>query len=106
MRMGTSHSLAEAFSPWGKQSLLPRVVQPFGVETQTATPIAGQQELGGSADCASFIIPFWPFEIIPFAGSSSASWWGSLDTDHSIAGVTHERGKISQGLGKFSHERS
>lgn len=73
-------------------------------------PTGPDAVLGGCVFDPSFI-PFLPFAIEPrvypnFAGSGSASRRGSLNTDDSIEGVTHERGKISQGLGKFSHERS
>jgi hypothetical protein len=56
-----------------------------------------------------------PFLLLPgelpvaypnFSGSGSACRGSSFDTHDSIEGVVHERGKISQGLGKFSHERS
>lgn len=50
--MGNRHSLHEAWTPWGGQSLAPRIDQ------------AAQAEVGAS-NCA-FVIPFLPYSIRPF----------------------------------------
>jgi hypothetical protein len=80
MRRGNSNSPAEAGS------------------LQT-NPVVSNPLLGGGVFDPSDI----PF--LPFSGPGFASRNGSFNAHESIEGVTHERGKFTQGLGNLSHAR-
>jgi hypothetical protein len=88
--MGNFHSPAEA-----------------GSVSQT-TQAGSNAVLGGSV-FDPFDIPFlplWPAlpTVYPnFSGPGFAYRGNSFDAHDSIEGVVHERGKISQGLGKISY---
>lgn len=74
MRTGRPDYRREAFSPWRKQSLLPRTVHPFAVALAGATEIqaAPASDISPSDAGASFTIPFLPFDILPL-GSVAVS---------------------------------
>lgn len=94
------HSQHGAWTPWGVVSLAPRPVQPFGVQVQTAVPIAPVSELSPSETGASTVIPFLPFPIRSFAGSAagSAGLAGFIDghdeTRRKLGNVRHSTGEI------------
>lgn len=66
MRMGHLDYRPEAFSPWGKQVLLPRIVQPLSVSLAGATeiPTAPASDIPPSETGASFttFIPAFDFQ--------------------------------------------
>ena len=56
MTRGRRHSQPVAYSPWGPQTLSPRPVQPFGVDTRDSVQVdALSSVLAGPVDSSSLI---------------------------------------------------